>query len=52
MTKPILKRLTFYWGRLSALEVQSIVIKAEACQYQGRDGAGGAESTTISSEDS
>jgi hypothetical protein len=50
LTKAILIRRTFNWGWLTGLEVQSIIIKAGAWQHQGRDEAGGAESSTSSSE--
>jgi len=40
----------FNWSWLTGPEVQSIVIKAGAWQHPGRHGAGGAESSTSSSE--
>jgi hypothetical protein len=46
MTKANLIRTTFNWGWLTGSEVQSIIIKAGACQCPGRHGAGGAESST------
>jgi hypothetical protein len=50
MTKASLIRTTFSWSWLTGSEVQSIIIKAEAWQHPGRHGAGGAESSTSSSE--
>ena len=50
MTKATLKRTTFNWGWLSGSEVQSIIIKAGTWQPPGRHGAGGAESSTSSTE--
>jgi hypothetical protein len=50
MTKVALIRLTFNWGCLTGSEVQSIIIKVGAWQCPGRHGAGGAESSTSSSE--
>jgi hypothetical protein len=41
---------TFKWGWLTGLKVQSIIIKAGTQQHPGRHGAGGAESSTSSSE--
>jgi hypothetical protein len=49
MTKTTLIR-TFNWGWLTTSEVQFIIIKAGAWQCPGRHGAGGAESSTSSSE--
>jgi hypothetical protein len=49
MTKAALIRTTFHWGWLTGSEVQSIIIKT--WQSPGRHGAGGAESSTSSSED-
>jgi len=49
MTKAILIRITFSWGWLAGSEVQSI-IKVGTWQHPGRHGAGGAESSTSSSE--
>jgi hypothetical protein len=42
--------ITFNWGWLSGLEVLSIIIKIGAWQSPGKHGAGGAESSTSSSE--
>jgi hypothetical protein len=50
MTKASLIRTIFNWGWLTGSEVQSIIFKAEAWQHPGRCGAGGAESSTSSSE--
>jgi hypothetical protein len=50
MTKATLIRTTFNWGWLRGSEVQSNIIKAGARQRPGRHGAGGAESSTSSSE--
>jgi hypothetical protein len=50
MTKATLIRTTFNWGWLTGSEVQSIIFKAGAGQHLGRYGAGGAESSTSSSE--
>jgi hypothetical protein len=50
MTKATLIRTTFNWGWLRSSEVQSILIKVGTWQYLGRHGAGGAESSTSSSE--
>jgi hypothetical protein len=50
MTKANLIRKTFNWGWLSGSEVQSVIIKAGAWQHPGRQGAGGAESSTSLSE--
>jgi hypothetical protein len=50
MTKATPIRTTFNWGRLTGTEVQSIIIKAGTWQHPGRHGAGGAESSTSSSE--
>jgi hypothetical protein len=41
---------TFNWGWLIGSEVQSIIIKAGTWQHPGRQNAGGAESSTSSSE--
>jgi hypothetical protein len=49
MTKATLIRTTFNWGWLTGSEVQ-FIIKARAWQHPGRPGAGGAESSTSSSE--
>jgi hypothetical protein len=46
MTKAILIRTTFNWGWLTGSEVQFIIIKAGAWQRPGRNGVGGAESST------
>jgi hypothetical protein len=43
-------RTTFKWGWLTGSKVQSIIIKVGAWQHPGRHGAGGAESSTTSSE--
>ena len=51
MTKATLVRTTFNLGWLTGSEVQSIIIKVGAEQHLGRHGAGGAESSTSSSED-
>ena len=51
MTKATLIRASFNWGLLTGSGVQSIIIKAGAWQHPGRHGAGGAESSTSSSED-
>jgi hypothetical protein len=50
MTEAALERTTFNWGWLTGSEVQSIIIKVGAWQHPGRHGAGGAESSTSSSE--
>jgi hypothetical protein len=50
LTKPTLIRTTFNWHWLTGSEVQSIIIKAGAWQNSDRHGAGGAESSTSSSE--
>jgi hypothetical protein len=50
MTKATLIRTIFNWGWLTGSEVQSIIIKVGTQQHQGRHGAGGAESSTSSSE--
>jgi hypothetical protein len=50
MTTATLIRTTFNWGWLTGSEVQSIIIKAGTWQHAGRHGAGGAESSTSSSE--
>jgi hypothetical protein len=49
MTKATLIRKTFHWGWLTGFEVQSI-IKVGIWQHLGRHGAGGAKSSTSSSE--
>jgi hypothetical protein len=49
MTEATVIRTTFNWGWLIGSEVQSIIIKVGAWQLPGRHGAGGAESSTISS---
>jgi hypothetical protein len=49
MTKATLIR-TFNWGWLTGSEFQSILIKVGTWQHPGRHGAGGAESSTSSSE--
>ena len=50
MTEATLIRTTFNWGWLIGSEVQPITIKAGTWQHPGRPGAGGAESSTSSSE--
>ena len=50
MIKATLIMTTFNWGWLTGSEVQSIIIKVGAWQHPGRPGAGGAESSTSSSE--
>jgi hypothetical protein len=50
MTKASLKRTTFNWGWFIDSEVQSKIIKVGKWQHPGRHGAGGAESSTSSSE--
>jgi hypothetical protein len=50
MTKILFKGTTFNWVWLTGSEVQSIIIKTGAWQFPGRHGAGGAESSTSSSE--
>ena len=50
MTMVTLIRTTFHWGLLTASEVQSIIIMSGSWQHPGRDGAGGAESSTSSSK--
>ena len=50
MAKTTLIRTTFNWGWLPGLEVQSIIIRAGTWQHRARHGAGGAESSTSSSE--
>jgi len=52
MTKSTFIRTTFNWGWLTGSEVQSIIIKVGAWQHPGRCGAGGAESSTSSSDGS
>jgi hypothetical protein len=47
MTKEI---LIINWGRLTGSEVQAIIIKVGTWQHRGRHGAGGADSSTSSSE--
>jgi hypothetical protein len=51
-TRSTLIRTTFNWVWLTGSEVQSIIIKVKAWQHSGRHGAGGAESSTSSSEGS
>ena len=46
----VLQKTTFNWGWLTGLEIQPIVIQAETWQHPGRYGAGGAASSTSSSE--
>jgi len=50
MTKPSLIRKTFNWSWLTGSEVQSIIIMARTWQHSGKHSAGGAESSTSSSE--
>jgi len=50
MTKETFRRTIFNWGSLTGSEVQSIIIKVGAWRHPGRHGAGGAESSTSSSE--
>jgi hypothetical protein len=50
MTKATLIKATLNWGWLTGSEVQSIIIKVGTCQHPGRQGTGGAESSTPSSE--
>jgi hypothetical protein len=50
MTKAILIRTTFNWGWPPGSEIQFIIIKVRTWQHPGRHGAGGAESSTSSSE--
>jgi hypothetical protein len=50
MTKATLIKTAFNWGSFKGSEVQSIIIKVGAWQCPGSNGAGGAESSTSSSE--
>ena len=50
MIRATLIRTTLNWGWLTDFEVQSIIIKVGTWQHPGRHGAGGAESSTSSSE--
>jgi hypothetical protein len=50
MTKATLVRTMFNWGWLTDSKVQSIIINLGAWQHAGRHDAGGAESSTYSSE--
>jgi hypothetical protein len=50
MTNATLIWTTFNWSWLTGSEVQLIIIKAGAQQNPGRHGAGGAESSTSSSD--
>ena len=50
MTTATLIETTFNWGWLTGSEIQSINIKAGTWQHLGRSDAGGAESSTSSSE--
>jgi len=43
-------KAAFNWGWLTGSEVQSMIIKGRAWRHPGRHGAGGAESSTSSSE--
>ena len=53
MTQATLTRTTFNFGAgLQVSEVPSIIIKVGTWQHPGRHGAGGAESSTSSSEGS
>jgi len=52
MTKATPIRTTFNWGWLTGSEVQSTIIKAGTWQHPDRHDAGGAESSTSSSEGS
>jgi hypothetical protein len=49
-TKATLFRMTFNWGQLTGLEVQSIIVKAGVWKRPDRRGDGGAESSTFCSE--
>jgi hypothetical protein len=51
MAKATLIRTTYVWAWLTGSEVQSIINMVGAWQRLGRHGAGGAESSTFSSED-
>jgi hypothetical protein len=50
MTNATFMKTTINWGWLIASDIQSIFIKAETWQYSCRHDAGGAESSTSSSE--
>jgi hypothetical protein len=50
MTKTTFIRIAFNWGWLTGSEVQSNIIKAGSWQCPGRHNAGGAESSTSSSD--
>jgi hypothetical protein len=50
MTKATLIGITFNWGWLTGSEVHSVIIKVGTWQHSGRHGAGGAKSSTYSSE--
>jgi hypothetical protein len=50
MTKATLIKTTFNCDWLTASEIQSNTITTGAWQHLGRHGAGGAESSTFSSE--
>jgi hypothetical protein len=50
ITKATLVKTTFNWGWLTGSEVQSIIIEVETWQHPGRQGVGGAENSTSSSE--
>jgi hypothetical protein len=50
MTKATRIRTIFNWGWLTGSQVQSIIIKVRTWQHPGKHGAGGAESSTSSSE--
>ena len=49
-TKLSLIKIIFNWDWLTGSEVQSIINKVGAWQHPSRHGAGGAESSTTSSE--
>jgi hypothetical protein len=49
-TKATFIKTIFNWAWLTGSEVQSIFIKAEAWQHQGKHGAGGTESSTSCSK--
>jgi len=51
MTKATLFRSAFNWGWLTGTGILFIIIKAGAWQHSGRQGTGGAETSTSSSED-
>jgi len=47
MSKATIIRITYDWGWLTGLVVQSIIIKAGAWQHPDRHDARGAESLTV-----